>query len=219
MSILRHSQSVSLAHRYWNNLWSHERNRTTYGDHASSEGVGSNLRVELEVQGEEFDFFPVAKRIKSLLDHRSLFDDEPAFLERPSTLEGVSCFLAEQIFQTPVQNGRWSALTVWELDRYACRVEPGSTAVDFSLSFRNLLLTFRGPVNPESLLAVDRGPVERALEEIFIQFSTGNNEPEFIWLERLFKVLQNRLPGLFSLQVDLGSHKLMKVDDSLKSLR
>ncbi len=211
MSILRHSQSVSLAHRYWNNLWSHERNRSIYGRAASAEGVGSNLRVDLEVAGAlSFDFQPVSLKIKSLLDHRSLFDDEPEFLESPSTLEGVTCFLAREIFQTPLAEGRWNSLTVWELDRYGCRVRPELRGVEFTLAHRNLLLTFQSDVNPESQLAVDRASVERVLEEIFTQFSRGSNEPEFIWLERLFQVLQNRLAGLTSLVVDLGSHKIMR---------
>ncbi len=201
MSILRHSQSVSLAHRYWNNLWSHERNRAVYGSSSSPEGVGSNIRVESEIAVEgDFDFAPIAEKIKSRLDHRCL----------PYTLESLATELSREMFGFPLPGqARWRSLTLWELDRYAVRVEPGSVAtVDFLLQYRNLLLQFRQPVEAESKLSVSRVASEQALAEIFTRFSTGSNEPEFIWLNRLFAAIRSRLPGVMALTVDLGSHKL-----------
>lgn len=210
MSILRHSQSVSLAHRYWNNQWSHERNRAVYGSLSSPEGVGSNLRVESEVAvSADFDFAPVAAWIKSRLDHRSLMEDIGEFAFAPCTLESVATYLAREAFAqnfTGVQH--WRSLTLWELDRYAVRVEPGQSTVDFLLYFRNLLLSFRAPIDPESRLAVSRVRVEQVLGEIFACFSRGGNETEFIWLERLFGSIRERLPAVNGLTVDLGSHKL-----------
>lgn len=215
MSILRHSQSVSVAHRYWNNLWSHERNREMFGTSASPVGVGSNLRVEVEVAGTPaFDFAPVAARIKRLLDHRNLIDDEPAFADRPSTLESVAEFLAKDLFAQAPAYGQWHGLIVWELDRFGCRVEPQATGVEFTFEVRNLVLTVEARIDAESGLAVRRADAVGAVEEIFTRFSHGSNETEFIWMERLYGDLKKRLPGLKSLSVDLGSHKLMKVDSS-----
>lgn len=210
MSILRHSQSVSLAHRYWNNLWSHERNRAVYGFSSSPEGVGSNLRVESEVTvAGDFDFRPVADWIKSRLDHRCLMDEVGEFATEPCTLESVATYLGREVFaRSFVGVESWQALTLWELDRYAVRIEPGRSTVDFLLQYRNLLLKFHAPVDPSSRLAVSRVESEQALAEIFVGFSAGSNEGELIWLERLFSAIRARLPAVNALTVDLGSHKL-----------
>ncbi len=210
MSILRHSQSVSLAHRYWNNLWSHERNRAVYGSSSSPEGVGSNIKVEAEIAVDgDFDFAPVADLIKSRLDHRCLTDEVDEFSRQPCTLESVAAYLGRELFDSGLPGGaRWRSLTLWELDRYGVRIEPGRATVDFFLHYRNLLVRFGGPVDAESRLAVSRVESEKTLAEIFKTFSAGTDEPEFIWLGRLYASIRSRLAGVMSLTVDLGSHKL-----------
>src|SRR5262245_41193831 len=92
------TQSVyaSVAHRYWNQEWSAQKNRDEYGDLASEEGIGSNLRIELTGTNEG----TVGRSLtvlKEMVDHQCLFAPDSPHFAKPSTLENIAGLLAEAI--------------------------------------------------------------------------------------------------------------------------
>src|SRR5262249_37638396 len=118
---MRVSNSVyaSLAQRYWNPSWTLEKNRQIYGREASDEGVGGNLRIELEVEGDGDSLSTLLASLKSEIDHRTLFGPGSPFENRPSTLENLTEYLAGLL-----PNGGWSRLTVWETARLGSSRSP-----------------------------------------------------------------------------------------------
>src|SRR5579872_3523677 len=105
--MIRISNSIyaSLAQRYWNPAWTPERNHQVYGREASAEGVGANLRIQLETAADEEGLQRHLDQLKRLVDHGSF----------PSTLEKLTVYLAEQL-----PAGVWTALTLWETAHLGC---------------------------------------------------------------------------------------------------
>lgn len=199
MTIQSQRQNVSVAHR----------------PNALHQGVGGNLRVELAVatdNSEPFMFAPYRERIKARLDHRCLFEDEPIFFAKPSTLEAVTHFVARDIFQIPPSGAQWSSLTIWELDRYSCTVTPESMELRLTIQHRNLTLTVEGRMDPTTHEAVSRSKAIAHVDQVFKDFNGTVRE-------RLFTALKAGIPGLSEAVVDLGSHRSVRLADDPSSLR
>jgi hypothetical protein len=213
---ISNSVYVSLAQRYWNENWSPEENRLVYGNEASSEGLGSNMRVvpELEVaeQATETPLNEALARVKDLLDHKCLFVPGGALAARPSTLENIALFLAENLFQEPAAANRWHALTVWETDHLACTVYPRRREdVVLHMRVRNLHLSLRGGVEAASGLLIERAKVATAVETAFAAFAGPFAGGREAWAPALFEELRKSLEVLVELRIDLGRHETLVV--------
>jgi 6-pyruvoyl-tetrahydropterin synthase len=125
----RDATRVSLAYRYHNPNWDLARNHAVYGDDHNVEGIGANMTIWLEVAGEldaatqllipENSLQPALSRLKSLLDHRCLFEVEPWFRNRVPTLENIVIFLSERIDRP------WHSLTVQENENWRVQILNG----------------------------------------------------------------------------------------------
>ena len=204
MTTIAQSVYVSVAHRYWRADWTAEKNREVYASEASAEGLGANMRIELEVNGDTCSENQVSvslNLLKGRLDHQCLFLPESRFAAEPSTLENITLDLASAL-----NHPGWRSLTVWESPSLACRVDPqGSLTLIFKR--RNLTLEIDGHVNPESGIAVPRARVEKAVEDLLVKLNSINDPDSQRWGRKLFAALQDSLPGLNSVRVDLGRHE------------
>jgi hypothetical protein len=203
--ILAQSVYASTAHRYWNVAWDSAKNHQVYGQDASVEGIGSNLRLELAIQvnsdaSEALLAAPLAK-LKSLVDHQCLFASDSPLGASPSTLENLTLWLVR------VNLGEWNYLKIWESERLSCTIRPGAHAVQMTFKEQNLTLEISAPVDPLSGLAVERALVKKAI----VQLNEINESDPVLWSEKLFRNLQNSIPGLCSLTVDLGRHESLVV--------
>jgi len=195
--IQRQSQNLSLAHR----------------PNAQFAGVGGNFRVELAVEtmgDEPVALEPYLERIKHRLDHRCLFEDEPEFRAKPSSLEAIAKLAAGEIFQARLEGARWSSLTVTELDRVACTVTP-DFRVSMRIRHRNLTLTLGR--------AAEWSDVAAHVDRVFARFLAESSENEFIWGRSLFEALKAGIPDLTEALVDLGRHRSLRLADDPSALR
>lgn len=200
---------LSVAHRYWNASWTSEKNQAVYGQSASPEGVGSNLRLILE--GDE-SVQEALQLVKSRLDHRELAQVTHKFYDRASTLESVAAYIAEEILEPG--EFKWSAVTLWELDdRRACRVERFRSAGEMTLieNYRNLTLAIRVCPDAESGLGLSRATVAEVVDQVFSQYSGR-------WNDEVLMALQGRLPGLLQVAIDLGCQRVLQLADLKPSL-
>lgn len=211
-----HSQLVyvSLAHRYWNTLWTVAENRKVYGTSASCEGLGSNLKVVLgrkSVEAKELDFEESLRRLKALADHRCLFTEFTEFGSVASTLERITLWLARELNSPESED--WAYLEVHETDQLACRLESGLDRLEIVQKVGNLTLAVRGSVDESSGLVLPRDLLPQAVEEVFPLFEARfSSESE--WANQLFAELRRRVPQLTSLSIDLGRQKSWRVSDS-----
>lgn len=186
---------VSVAHRYWKDDWSVEKNQSIYGSLASPIGVGSNLKVVIEGEGPLETAWTL---LKAHLDHKSLDQVDPRFKNSPSTLESIALFIADVLL--PTCDAKWSSVTVWELDdRRACRVERSQRAGALTMieNYRNLTLTLKANIDPDSLLALSRNCVANAVDQVFL---AGKGR----WDLKQREALEKALPGLVDVAIDLG---------------
>lgn len=166
----RDATRVSLAYRYHNPQWDLERNRLVYGEDHNVEGIGGNMTIWLEVAGSlhknllipEKSLNATLSRLKSLLDHRCLFEVEPWFEARVPTLENIAVFLTEKIDRD------WHSLTVeenenWRVQLFFDRRPPLLTRICFD-GFTKTELSVEGTVDSESGLIASRAKM-RTLSE------------------------------------------------------
>jgi hypothetical protein len=188
------STYVSLAYRY---------GEFTYG-------VGGNWRISLSVKdcdGEDPDLTAHLHFVKSALDHSSLWQDLPEFKSRPSTLENVSLYMANQVFSRSLKQGSWSKLTIFESEHLACEVQPGSKQVVLIFKQNNLHLFWRGDVDPQTGIAVDRKLITQEVIKTLSDYNEPQPEvPLQAWAQTLFNNLRSRIAGLTQLRIDLTRH-------------
>ncbi len=196
---------VSVAYRYWNNLWSHSRNAEMYGRFASESGLGGNLGVDITGEG---DLLPLQQKAKALLDHRCLFTDVPDFVYRPSTLEAMTVFIFDRLSE---DGEGLKSVMLTENGQWRCRKVRGDDQLELSLSYRNLELTVRGPLDPESALVARREDLISAVDGVFSR-QPIMRENEITWARELFSELKKRIEILHYLMIDLGRHKI-RVDE------
>lgn len=191
---------VSVAQRYWNPAWDPGRNREVYGDLASTEGVGANLRVRLlRESATEPDWAPIVARLKAASDHVCFFTDVAEFRSKPSTLENVALHLARE----------FGPLEVYEHDTFGCRVR--GDELTLLESVYNLECATTATVDTDSGLARGRAELGQAVRAIAPDFADDRGEAAGPWAERLFEALAARIPGLVTLSIDLGSQRRIRV--------
>jgi 6-pyruvoyl-tetrahydropterin synthase len=174
MYFRRDATRVSLAYRYHNPQWDLAQNRTVYGEAHSIDGLGANMTIWLEVKGDlqpdsqlligEHDLRAMLARLKSLLDHRCLFEAEAWFQHRVPTLENIAIFLSEKI------DHPWHSLTVQENENW--RVKILSTSPEMLITytwmdgFTKMEVTTKGQVDPVSGLAFSRERIKRLRQDL-----------------------------------------------------
>jgi hypothetical protein len=193
---------VSVAHRYWVPQWSPEQNRSVYGDQASADGVGSNLRLTVEAETD-----PTARLgvLKKLIDHQNLFVNFVEFKQRPSTLENITLFLIGQLA------GDWQRLTVAENDNLACVFEKGQAYVTVVEKLLNLTFHVRRSVDPISGLGLRRGELMLVLRQVAPQFAEAGGVSERAWGQQLFARFAAEVKGLQELSIDLAGQRGLRL--------
>ena len=200
------SFGVSLAQRYWNDEWDEARNRAAYGTHASPEGVGANLRLELSA-GDERDLQPGVARLKRLVDHRALAEDFAEFARTPSTLENLTLFLS-----TRHGVATWRRLTIHEDDRLSC-VATHDGRLTLRERVYNLTLEVAGAVEPASGLLINRDELGRAVGAVAPRFAEAAPDSRAEWTRRLYLALRAEVPRLRALEVALNPRESLRVFD------
>jgi hypothetical protein len=172
----RDATYASLAYRYHNPDWDSVRNREVYGDDHSAVGIGANMTIWLEVEGElerHFHFLipenglaPHLQYAKQLLDHRCLFEAEPWFQKRVPTLENIARFLEESVGRRPLVRGKWRRLTLEENEHWRVDVLAGQCQLihTFEKNGWKIEATVAGPVDAESGLLLERNRFRAAIE-------------------------------------------------------
>ena len=194
---------VSLAHRYWNKGWDDERNRLIYGASASPEGVGSNMILRLEAEGDvSVDFKAALQALKAQVDHRCLFEDVERFKDEPSTLERVTEFLARSAFSQPLPAGqKWVSLSVSESPWTLARAFVDAGDLEMEARIHNLTLRLRGRVDESTGLLLERGSIEAAVKDLDLKPTTLSSQA---WAEALLSKCKSKVKNLKGLTVDLG---------------
>jgi 6-pyruvoyltetrahydropterin/6-carboxytetrahydropterin synthase len=114
-------------HKLWNDSFSNEQNRETFGKCANPSGHGHNYLVEVTVKAPadapplkigQFECI-VDARLMQLLDHKNLNLDVPEFEKRIATVENLAVF-AWQRLAGQFDPARLHGVTVWESDRTWC---------------------------------------------------------------------------------------------------
>lgn len=206
MTTIAHSVYASVAQRYWREDWTPERNREVYAADASAEGLGANMRIELEGEAAlrtESELVSALNDLKVQLDHQCLFAAESPLVGQPSTLENIALHLARTI-----DLSAWRKLTLWESDHLGCEVE-AQAQIEVKMIFkqRNLTLEVKGSMERDSGIAVPRARVRLAVEDLLVKFSSIHDSDPRVWGDKLFSALRTGLPGLVSVRVDLGRHE------------
>lgn len=202
--LVRKSQYVSVAHRYWDEHWSDAENRQHYGRLASRDGVGSNMLVEIgrfNVQASELD--AVAVKVKQLLDHRCLFAEVAEFKTKSSSLERICAYLQTQL--PPLD-----LIRVEENSKIACQID----AQGFTLEVQamNLRLYFCGQLGEDGLI-FER---EKVTQAVIGQYKAGHfpeDQDPYAWGRSLYEKLSRQLP-LNRLRIDLGRQKYILVNSN-----
>lgn len=187
---------VSLAHRYHNPRWDESRNRRAYGEEHNHDGIGANMRVWLEVEGEPAEgiFQPFGLYVKELLDHRCLFDAEPWFETRISTLENIAVFVAEKIAKRLPPAGRWSAVTIESAD-WSARVPVGSAENMIRLTHRLIRDEWTVEAGIDARVDLESGLAAIRSEMAAHILSTPMRDPHTFYQD-----LSRRLPNLACLR-------------------
>jgi hypothetical protein len=201
---------VSLAHRYWNPAWTADRNLEVYGDDASPEGIGGNLRLDAFVQNPgtvEHPELPQAlSTLKTLVDHKSIFDDFSTFASRASTLEVLTQFLSGKLFSKPLRQGRWHSLRVWQGEKLSCRAFNGTANLELRMRVGDLWLTFSGPIAAETGLVAVREQVFRNVQQTYSNLQKTEFGERADWV---FKQLQSQMESLTRIEIDLTRQKYL----------
>jgi len=202
MTTIARSVYASVAHRYWRPDWSLAKNREIYGRDASVEGLGANMRIELEADADlckEPELSARLDQLKSLLDHQCVFLPGSKFEREPSTLENITAYLVENL------NFAESSLSVWESEHLGCRQEGLLQTLIFKQ--RNLTLEIEASRDPVSGLGISRRTVFDAVERLLVKLN-GINDPDVQhWGKGIYTLLKADLKGLHSVRVDLGRHE------------
>lgn len=236
MQINEHATHVSLAHRYYRSEWDAAENRRHYGDDFSAEGVGHNMIVVTAVRGEIAPdvgvLVPVSawkeidRSVKSLLDHRCLFEVEAYFKERVSTLENIGVFVAESLFAQPPPlasdaSGEWSHVRVHE-DRHWAVTCWNDQAKNVELHYAceqnralgrwRFEMTMVRPIDATSGLAAHRDEIRRHVDSA-LKVSSQETESlsEVSFVEDLFVRLDMNLNGLNRLRAYAPSGEIRQV--------
>lgn len=200
---------VSVAHRYWNVEWPEAKNRQTYGVLASSEGVGSNLKLTAAVWLDQGDveLSDHLQFLKQLVDHRCLFEEFPEFFVQASTLERITVFLAKRLFERRLghKSLKWAYLRVEEMDGFGCQVEPESDVLKFFVRAQNLTCIVQRPLSDLAAhsnagIGLPRLLVNEAVRDL----APDIGKPREQWAAHLFEALASRIEGLKEVRVDLG---------------
>ena len=211
---------ASVAHRYWNEQWSCEKNVQIYGADALEEGIGSNLRIEIGWQGDlettEMILSPALERIKALVDHKCLFS--PPLGAEPSTLENITCELTRELLRVPPLRGRWRSLTVWESEHLGCISLVNEAAIYLVFKLFNLTLDCQIVVNPETGLGLSRWPLRDRVREVFFTQDVKNQDLD-LWSRQLFAALAKSIQSLKRLRIDLGRHEYLLVHSDTIMIR
>lgn len=160
------------------------------------------MRLELSANADTRDEAALTarlERLKSRLDHQCLFSPGMEFANRPSTLENITEFLAQDL------GSEWKALTVWESEHLGCRKSDHKLTLIFKQ--RNLTLELQAVADAQTGIAVSREAVHAAVEDLLVKLNSFNDEDLHRWGEKIFAALKVSLPALFSLRVDLGRHE------------
>jgi hypothetical protein len=205
MPSIRQSASASVAHRYWNGQWGVEKNLQIYGRDASRVGLGSNLLLEVVAEGQPEDVASGLAHIKSLVDHQSLFT------EQPSTLEVITHRLAQELFARP---GDWRSLHVQETEEVGCTAWANGE-LELKLHILNLILGLRAPMDAQSGLIANRQHVHEVVREMFFAMSGQPKLAPRPWAEKLFGELKKALPPLHSLHIDLGRQEYLCLTETV----
>jgi hypothetical protein len=198
---------VSLAYRYWNSAWPKEKNLQAYGARASEEGMGGNWRVELGADvgaGERPDLEPHLTFLKSILDHRCLWEDVEAFRSEPSTPEAVCAHLAPLTFQRVLNCGKWSSLTIHESDRLSFTAWADGRAMSAEYKVNNLTLTCQARWQKDTNLALSREQITQAVRGLYEKYREPSADSVDVWAQSLKTRLKGHVENLIRLRVDLG---------------
>ena len=199
--LVRKSQYVSVAHRYWNERWSEAENRRHYGRLTSRDGVGSNMLVELgRYNAQPADLDVEAAKVKQLLDHHCLFREVDDFKTSPSSLERICTYLQSQISALDL-------IRVEENSKLACQVD--AQGMTLEIQVMNLRLYFRGPLGENGLILERERVTQAVIEEYKADPSTGDQSPSE-WAQSLYEKLIRHLP-LIELRIDLGRQRYILV--------
>jgi hypothetical protein len=202
--LVRKSQYVSVAHRYWDERWSDAENRRHYGRLASRDGLGSNMRIELgkfEAKASELD--AAAVQAKQLLDHRCLFTEVAEFKTQSSSLERVCAYLQAQL--PPLD-----LIRVEENSKVACQLD--GQGLTLEVQVMNLRLYFHGRPGENGLI-VDREKVTQAVIDEYGNDPLSEALSSAEWARSLYEKLGRRLP-LNRLRIDLGRQKYILVNSN-----
>lgn len=236
MQINEHATHVSLAHRYCRPEWDTVENREHYGDDFSTEGVGHNMVVVTAIQGQVAQdvgvFAPVSgwkeidRAVKSLLDHRCLFEVEAYFKQRVSTLENIGVFVAESLFAQPPPlapgaSGEWSHVRVHEDRHWAVTCRNGrekNVELHYACDQNRergrwrFELTMVRSIDATSGLAVHRGEIRRQVDAALkVLPPAAENSGEASFVEDLFVRLDTNLKGLDRLRAYAPSGEIRQV--------
>jgi hypothetical protein len=202
--LVRKSQYVSVAHRYWMEHWGAEENHRHYGRLSSRDGIGSNMLVELgrfTVQASELD--AVAVKAKQLLDHRCLFREVDEFKTKCSSLERICAYLQAQL--PPLD-----LIRVEENSKIACQID--AQGLTLEIQAMNLRLYFCGLPGEDGLI-VEREKVTQAVINQYKSDSLAADLSSIDWGRSLYEKLGRQLP-LNRLRIDLGRQKYILVNSN-----
>lgn len=205
---------VSLAYRYWNSSWSREKNLHIFGSRASEEGMGGNWQLEAAVgvqPGEEPEIQSHLNFVKAQLDHQCLWEELPAFKNRPSTPENLTLHLGQALFSRALNQGQWASFTIHETPHFAVTLKPDG-ALSASIKANNLTLECALKLDEESGLGIARDQVTQEVKNLLISSSDPSPLTESEWAEVLLGRLTGPIPGLKSLRIDLGRQKYIVVN-------
>ena len=217
-----HRLSVSLAHRYWVEAWSEERNRNLFGRSASSEGLGHNMDLELvfrsgvDVATQE----KVLKEIKSAWDHTAWFDRKDM---KCSSLELMLWDLVQKrgtLFEEILVAESHRLQVSWKASdpkkmalvyhRPLSILWSGPDSGGARLNFK---YTFEGVFDPEECVVIARSALEDRLEEKLCHKEalglevSKNVKGNQAFLDAMFNDLKGDFPGLVSIACELETQR------------
>ncbi len=212
--------SVSLAHKYWVNAFSNDKNQELFGELSSPQGLGHNFDVSLffSSQMDQKRQLALVSQIKNHWDHQAfldLGDRESSSLEVLlwKLIQTYGSDLEEVFVQESEAMGlKWvsSSPQVFTLkvSQYVSVLwkQGGGSRI-------KLVFNFKGPFHPDSHVLIPRKILFETLnnslrqkEEQGFQLSLEVKENEQI-LDALLKEIKNQIPYLDSLECEIENQK------------
>ncbi len=181
--------------------------------------LGANWQIQIAAiaaPDAEPDFNPHLAMLKETLDHRCLWEDLPNFCDSPSTPESVCIFLAEQVFQRPMNQGQWYKLEIQETAHRACSIlRERPNEIELEVRAMNLSLRLRGETSNIASLVASRDLVTQVVAQLYDECGTPAARSEQEWSESLFARLRAQVKSLNSLRIDLGRQYFIEVNSDI----